>query len=239
MNPKRKDLAFKLLEMIRRGEVVRDGRLPTERELASLLGESRQLIREAVIVLEVWGVLEVRERQGMFVRSFDPSELVEGLESMIAWPDKVFPQVLEMRPLIEVPAARLACRRRTDEHINRLTYSLEELRKLKDDTSDMAVSEGVRWNSLLHATIIDAADNPILKRVHEGLSGILEKGVKSLRIQRLTQRSLEWSERVYSQHERLVLAVVDSDEEAAARAMEEHLEDTARAFLDGVVLPRF
>lgn len=239
MNPKRKDLALQLLEMIRRGEVVRDGRLPTERELASLLGESRQMIREAVIVLETWGVLEVRERQGMFVKSFDASELVEGLESMIAWPDQVFPEVLEMRPLIEVPAARMACRRRTEEQIHRLTYSLEELCKLKNDRSDLAVSEGVRWNSLLHATIIDAAGNTILKRVHEGLSGILERAVKSLRIQRLTQRSLEWSGRVYAQHERLVRAIVDSDEEEAARAMEEHLEDTARAFLDGAVLPRF
>lgn len=236
---KRKELALKLMEQIKRGEIVRDGRLPTERELVALLGESRQMIREAVIVLEAWGVLEVRERQGMFVNSFDASGLVEGLDSMIAWPDQVFPQVLEARPLIEVPAVKLACRNRTEEHIRRLSYCLEQLRGLKDDISDLAVSEGVRWNSLLHATIIDAAGNTILKRVHEGLSGILENAVKSLRIQRLSQRSLEWSERVFSQHERLVQAIVDSDEEKAAQAMTEHLEDTARAFMDGAVLPRF
>ncbi len=237
MNSRRKKLAFELLEMIRRGDLVDQGKLPTERKLAELLGESRQMVREAIIVLEAWGVLEVRERQGMFVRTFDAAEISEGLGGFVAWPQDVFPQVIEMRQVVEVAAARLAAKRRTEEEVDRMEHCLGEMRRLAEGSPEVAIRDGVHWNSLLHATIADAAGNVLMKRVHEGLATVMDRAIGPLRSRRYSVGALAWTDTVMVQHERIVRAIRNGVPEEAADAMAEHLEGTARDIMQWKDLP--
>lgn len=230
-------MALKLLEMIRRGEIVEQGKLPTERKLAEILGESRQMVREAIIILEAWGALDVRERQGMFVRAFDAAEITEGLGGLVTWPEDVFPQVIEMRRLVEVSAARFAAERRTEEDVQRMEQCLDELRKLADLPPDVAIKDGVHWNSLLHTTIADAARNVLMKRVHEGLSAVMDKAIGPLRSRRYSVGALAWSQAVMEQHERIVRAIRKGFPDEAAVAMEEHLAGTARDIMQSKDLP--
>ncbi|HTW53131.1 MAG TPA: GntR family transcriptional regulator [Stellaceae bacterium] len=58
-------IARRIDEMIRQGGYAAGDRLPGERELAQRLGVSRPSVREAVIALEVAGVVEVRTGSGV------------------------------------------------------------------------------------------------------------------------------------------------------------------------------
>lgn len=61
-------IAEQLYELIASGELKRESRLPGELELARDLGVSRPSVREALIVLETAGIIEVVNGAGSFVR---------------------------------------------------------------------------------------------------------------------------------------------------------------------------
>src|SRR3954452_5959063 len=59
-------------DLIRRREIGAGQRLPAERDLARQLGVSRPVVREAMIALEIAGLIEVRSGAGIFVKEPKP-----------------------------------------------------------------------------------------------------------------------------------------------------------------------
>jgi GntR family transcriptional repressor for pyruvate dehydrogenase complex len=113
-------LAEKLTRLIASGEYKPGDRLPAERELAALYNVSRPTVREAVIALEIEGLVEVRIGSGVYVISQTPSR--EGIERDIG----AF-ELTEARILIEGEAAALAAANITDDEIAELERLLAEM----------------------------------------------------------------------------------------------------------------
>jgi DNA-binding FadR family transcriptional regulator len=67
-----RQIADQLRALISAGEYPVGSRLPPERDLAVQLGVSRPSVREALIALEVEGLIEVRMGSGIYVRPGDP-----------------------------------------------------------------------------------------------------------------------------------------------------------------------
>jgi DNA-binding FadR family transcriptional regulator len=59
-----RQIAEQIAQLIASGEFLPGSRLPAERELAALLGVSRASVREAIISLEIGGLVEVRVGTG-------------------------------------------------------------------------------------------------------------------------------------------------------------------------------
>src|SRR5687768_11866542 len=76
--PRRKTLARqvaeRLFERIRRGELRPGQRLPTEQELVREFGVGRSSVREALQALVVIGAVDVRPRRGAVVQSIGGTE---------------------------------------------------------------------------------------------------------------------------------------------------------------------
>src|ERR1700742_4999805 len=60
-------VAGQVTELVARGEFKPGDRLPPERDLAKMLAVSRPTVREAMIALEIAGLVEVRVGAGTFV----------------------------------------------------------------------------------------------------------------------------------------------------------------------------
>jgi GntR family transcriptional repressor for pyruvate dehydrogenase complex len=60
-------IAEKLRELITRADFAPNGRLPPERALAETLGVSRPSVREALVALELEGLVEIRMGSGVYV----------------------------------------------------------------------------------------------------------------------------------------------------------------------------
>jgi GntR family transcriptional regulator, uxu operon transcriptional repressor len=69
-------LAQEILVLISRGELAAGDRLPSERLLAERYKVSRTSIREAIIALEIRGIVEVRPASGIYVRAVRPSSFI-------------------------------------------------------------------------------------------------------------------------------------------------------------------
>ena len=226
MEKKRAELVNSLTAMIRERGKFPDGRLPPERELAVSLGVSRNLLREAIITMEVMGLLEIRERQGAFIVAPRADDFAASLKFLSIWPDDILSHLMEMRLVIEVPAAGLAAVRRTDAELARMKECVRRLEEPEAGSPSEATETAASWDAQLHTLVLRSAHNPVLDRVYEGLSSTMEKYVI---ISRRKLLALErWPEKILGEHRRLVLAIEAGDAESAQRALREHLEGALR-----------
>lgn len=104
------DLARNLLEELASGRYPVGARLPAERELAVTYAVSRPTVREAIIALEVQGLVEVKVGSGAYVRR------LPGKGDLPGFNISAF-ELTEARLLFEGEAAALAATQATDEEL--------------------------------------------------------------------------------------------------------------------------
>ena len=205
-------IAFQLLSLIREEELRPGDQLPSERELAALLGVSRPVVREALRALSVMRVVEIRQGAGTFVTSLEPEQLISHLDFVFPRDGVALLKSLEARRVVEVANARFAAQRVSDAQISRLAELIGELAGAADD-EDAFRALDIEF----HATVCEAADNFLLMqfmKIADTLGEVSRRKTGSSRAVRLDLlRSLK----------ALAEAIADRDPDAAQAAMTEHL----------------
>ncbi len=194
-------------------------RLPPERELADRLGVSRASIKQAIVVLEVQGLVDVRQGGGTFLtRDTLDAEPVEALVAR----RRRLPDVLDAREALETKLAALAAARRTDEDLTRIDAGLAAMA-----TQVAAGQLGEEGDAQFHAAVTAAAHSDLLAEfMREIATQIAESRHESLQEPGRPERSL-------AQHRRIADAIRAGDAKAAVRAMQRHLETVSRVRLLG------
>ncbi|MEU5850695.1 FadR/GntR family transcriptional regulator [Saccharopolyspora shandongensis] len=192
-------------------------RLPPERELAERLGVSRASVKQAIVVLEVQGLVEVRHGGGTYLRreSLD----VEPVAELVARKRRL-PDVLEAREALETKLAELAAQRRTDADLAEIDAALAAMRR--EIAEGGLGSEGDRR---FHAAITAAAHSSLLADFMRTIATeIAESRQESLRQPNRPGKSL-------AQHERIAEAIREGNPRAAVTAMRRHLQTVSRVRL--------
>ncbi len=120
------DLARNLLEELASGLHPVGARLPAERELALKFGVSRPTVREAMIALEVQGLVEVKVGSGAYVRR------LPGKEDLPGFNISAF-ELTEARLLFEGEAAALAATQISAEELAEIERLVEEIARENND----------------------------------------------------------------------------------------------------------
>ncbi|UVL30470.1 FadR/GntR family transcriptional regulator [Pseudomonas donghuensis] len=139
-------------------------RLPTEPELASELGISRNTVREAMRVLAFSGLVEVRQGDGSFLRS-----AVDPLQALQALSRCDLEQARETRHILEAEAIGLAALRRTDADLHALREALEH----SGAHFHADLEQYIRCDLVFHQRLVDAAHNPALSELYRYFSGVV------------------------------------------------------------------
>ena len=121
------------------------------------------------------------------------------------------PDMLEVREMLEIPIARLAAERRTDEHLEQLRASFG----LATTAEYRATVTGV-GPPHFHTTLLHAAGNPLL-------SIMTPPVFKVLSLRHLQDDPPEFWKLVSAEHSAITDAVADRDPDAAAEMMSTHL----------------
>jgi DNA-binding FadR family transcriptional regulator len=213
-------IADQIREQIQAGVVVPGRQLPSERDLAASLGVSRPTVREALIALEVAGLLEVRVGVGAFARKPEASD--EALPEQSRSPM----EIIAVRRMLEPEAAALASHLIDAEGKAKLLAVLGQMR---------AEAALARWSGesdrALHLAIAQAADNAVLREMLEALWGMRDEAMDS-RFHRHLADIGEVRGHILADHEAIVNAIVSGDEGAARSAMTAHLDYVSRAMLE-------
>ena len=149
-----RQIADQLRGLVERGEYAVGSRLPTERELALQLGVSRPSVREALIALEVEGVVEVRMGSGIYVRGIVPGAAARAI------PGEGPLETIRARQLIEAELAANAARLMKKPQIAGLR---EALALMQEDID--AGRMPTRGDRLFHLRIAEASQNSVLQRI--------------------------------------------------------------------------
>lgn len=222
MDRKREDVIKRLKEWISGPSRIQGGKLPPERELARELGVSRTILREAVITLEALGALEVRERSGIYVKGQNVESFTMSLKTLNLWPEDLLIHLMEMRLLVEVPAAGLSAIRRNDTELDQMRECVRKLEEAQNSRSGENPT-GAFWDSLLHTIVVNAAHNPILTRLYEGLSTTMEKHI--IHSRNILLALSDMPDKILKEHRNLVNSIEEKDPQGAMGSLRVHLEE--------------
>lgn len=201
-----------LVHLIESGKFKINEKLPSENELAREFGVSRPVIREALVGLSALGLTTAHTGRGTFVTANRlRTPLLLGR----------FPPALlnEARHYLEVPAARLAAERRTDEDIGHMAQIIARMED-SDDPRDRN-----KLDAEFHVSIALATSNPVMVRMIEDLRALLEE--HALAASAVPNRRAGASE----EHRAIYDAILRRDPDLAGKAMAQHLNAVDNAFI--------
>jgi len=160
-------IARRLLEVFASGRYQPGDRLPTERELAIEYNVSRPTIREAIIALEVQGIVEVRVGSGAYLRGL-PSAAGQAQFNVTAF------ELTEARLLIEGEAAALAAAHITDEELDTLAKLVDEMARENERNAGTEDAD-----HQFHLTIAGATRNAAMVNLIDTLWSLRAKSPES------------------------------------------------------------
>ncbi|WZH53486.1 MAG: FCD domain-containing protein [Nocardioides alkalitolerans] len=185
-------------------------RLPPERELAVQLGVSRATLSQALVALEVVGVVAVRHGDGTVLTGAQPAA-APVLSAIRAHADRL-PEVIDARDALETKIARLAAERRTEDDLVAIRDALDAMAADID-----AGGRGVEGDELFHGAVTRAAHSRLLAEMMATIGELIRES----RIESLSQP--ERPRNSLAGHRAVADAIAAGDADAAARAMHEHI----------------
>jgi DNA-binding FadR family transcriptional regulator len=214
-----RQIADQITVLISDGEYTPGARLPPERDLARQLGVSRPSVREALIALEVEGLLDVRVGSGVYV-----SRPGNRRRTRAPLGDSGPFEVIRARRLLEGECAALAAK----------NANPAQLRAIRE-AHDGMVRESKRHHNpldadrLFHVRIAEASANSALVLVVQTLwdqrMGPLYRGL---------ERKLEYprmAAETVREHAAIVSAILRRDPRAARSAMRLHMDQTHHRYI--------
>lgn len=190
-----------IFEAIQRGDYAPGDRL-REVEMADRLGLSRTPIREALRRLESDGIVEHQARVGAVIRRLDYAEVVE---------------LYEMRLVIERTAAELAAKHAIEAEMDELDALNTQIGEAIDNPAAAAAI-----NQQFHHTLYRAARNRFLLEAARSMTNAL------MLLGPTTLADAARIRVVCGQHDQIVDAIRNTDQEAAGAAAEAHLQTSLR-----------
>lgn len=211
-------ISRQLLENIASGTYQAGDKLPPERELAAIFDVSRVVVREALGMLQAWGIVTVRHGRGATVNSIDEWNTLDTGVLLLLYGDEALSQLMETRQIIEPDMSALAAERITEGE-------LELLRVHKDLPESDSMEEHVERDINFHLQIAKATHNPVLLMVLTSTSELLREGRRRIfNVPGELAKARYW-------HQEIFTAIENRDPEAAREAMNNHIEQVRQGLI--------
>lgn len=135
-------------------------KLPSERLLAEKLNVTRGSIRNAIQILEHYGLLKSMKQSGTYIANLGKTALNGMIEHIINLPSPDFKSLVETRILLEIKSVKFAALRRTKHDLIRIESALSNYR-----LKTLAGEDSVEEDLLFHLAIVNASHNPSLDQL--------------------------------------------------------------------------
>jgi GntR family transcriptional regulator, transcriptional repressor for pyruvate dehydrogenase complex len=217
--PRYKLVAEQILQLIGELALHPGDRMPTEKELASRLGTSRTVVRDAVKILSATGQISAQKGRGLYVADgesmlgarqwggfFVPTNL-----------DHIF-MLFEFRRLQEMQTSRLAAKRASPSELRVIEAAVQTCRHGYTSGDD---AEFERGDEAFHLGVATASHNSFL------VSAVREARMLQGQASVIGLRGVGGhADAAVDEHQAIYHAIRDGDPEAAAHATSVHLDNT-------------
>ncbi|MFJ7299190.1 GntR family transcriptional regulator [Streptomyces sp. NPDC099088] len=195
-----------LRSLLLSGSIEPGARL-TEADLTRMFNVSRSTMRSALVRLTQEGYVTSEVNRGVRTRSFSPEEAAD---------------ILEARETLEAALAGKAAERATEEEIEDMRRTLQDMEEARSRGDQDSYSRG---NRLFHQQVKHAAHQTTLARAYDTLLyPLVMRQYRNLSAQHPRTGSME-------EHQAIFLAIVTRNPDAALAAMRHHVGSARRALL--------
>lgn len=218
------EITSQVRDLVRRGELAAGDRLPSESKLADQFRVSRNTVREAMRMLQVAGLVELRPGAsgGAFVARANPHRVAVNISDMLDLSDFSFTDLTEARAGVELTVVRLACERRDADDLAAMEQNIELVAELtREGRLDERALANVEFDNLLAA----ATKNPVLIAFMRSITAVSQEVVLRLGV---TEGDV-----VLRSHRLVLKHVRAQDADAAAAEMQRHINRIHKHWVDG------
>jgi GntR family transcriptional regulator, uxu operon transcriptional repressor len=228
ITPKRlyQEIGINLQNQITSGAYTIGDRLPPERDIAEALDVSRSVVREAIIMLELQGLVEVRKGSGVYVIKL-PVVSHESSNNDECRSSDVGPfELLQARQVLESQIASFAAYNVTKNDIFKLRQSLDKERENLETGK-----EDYDGDRMFHLTIAEASQNSVLIDI---ILDLWKRREESSMWQQLHTRiaNNDYRHKWLDDHEKILQALQKRDPNGARDAMWQHIENVKQTLFD-------
>ena len=221
-------IADRLVTAIALGEFVPGQRLPSERDLATMLNVGRGVIREALQRLAGAGYVSIKRGRtgGTFIESHWSADSRAMIRRVLVPERQRIEQLLDLRSLVEATIARAAAERRDENDISQIRDAVAAYDAAGHDRQSSGLAD-----HHLHLTITRAAHNPLLEALSYRIRAEVSLGFG------IEPYSPLLRQRALHQHPKLADAVIEGRGTLAAELAAEHFlltEDILRRLIETV-----
>ncbi|MGO8819743.1 MAG: FadR/GntR family transcriptional regulator [Desulfomonilaceae bacterium] len=206
-----------LIKAISEGRFKVGEKLPSQPDLAELMGVSRPSIREAVKLLELQGMIETVQGGGTIVRNVAAQEIRTPIEVLLDADKEKILELTDVRALLEVWSAKRAASNRTEDELQQILSLIEGMEK-DFETGSIHYELDVKF----HKEIAGATHNTILTHLLGSFFDLIRESIKFHREQMFVSRADQI--KILEHHRRVYEAIRDRDPERAQASMHEHLQ---------------
>lgn len=148
------------------GDLKPGDKLPTEPELCENFGIGRNSVREAIKILEAYGVVYIKRAEGTFVNDSYNHKMIDPMLYGILLDKNLRINIIQVRKVLDTGMLYQIISMITDEKMDKIQQEFESLKTV-------VLGEGVAAKQVLqadvdfHRALVESTGNPILCNMHE------------------------------------------------------------------------
>jgi GntR family transcriptional regulator, transcriptional repressor for pyruvate dehydrogenase complex len=205
-----------LIGWLKDGTFKSGSKLPSQNELVEYFGVSRTGIREALQMMAVLNLIEIKPGLGCFVKRVSPEYIIHADVLSILLEKEAVMDVIETRKLVESGIAALATERALPEDYWRMEDVLIAIDRSIQKNESIAVI-----STEFHCALAEASHNAVLAKLLRSFTQLMAKAG------RLLEDSIEdlgeFKRHELKSHKELFEVIKQRDPEKSRQAMIEHI----------------
>lgn len=215
-------LTMYFADEILEGRLKRGDQIESDRELAKKLNVGRSAVREALKVLDVLGMIDIRLGQGTYITSRETNFFSVPLSWSLFLDGAQVKSILQVRGALELRAVQLAARCEDKNKLDKLTDIYYRMQKTFQESKDSdnlqhALQETLDADIEFHTCIAECSGNPIILSMLTTIRNFLK------RVSGTGMVDAEQLQAVVEEHQKLYGAIISGNVEAATETMMKHL----------------
>lgn len=211
------EIVSQIVQKISQGELKPGDKMPSERDMCTMFGVSRTVIRDALKTLVGLGLVTIRHGMGTYINEVSETESVVRLGALMQISEGTLEELFDIREILESKAAALCAQNAKDEDIKQLEGIIIEGKK-NSKKNELALLDAE-----FHLKIAEAAGNKVLWRLMVNLLDLTGEI-------RIAVFSIPGRQQVsVLEHEAIFEAIKQRNSELAQQKMIDHLSTVKSA----------
>lgn len=215
-------LTMYFADEILEGRLKRGDQIESDRELAKKLNVGRSAVREALKVLDVLGMIDIRLGQGTYITSRETNFFSVPLSWSLFLDGAQVKSILQVRGALELRAVQLAAQCEDKNKLDKLTDIYYRMQKTFQESKDSdnlqhALQETLDADIEFHTCIAECSGNPIILSMLTTIRNFLK------RVSGTGMVDAEQLQAVVEEHQKLYGAIISGNVGAATETMMKHL----------------